>query len=167
MMHNLEILFVDYLQLISAGKRGRNQNTHEDVSFIARELKNIAKEFHIPVIAISSISNEAMKEPDKRPKANHLKESGDIYYAADVVCTLYRPEIVLIKEFTDYNGQLHKTENLLVIDTWKQRDGRTGETLSKIDGAKMKITRWGEREVQEEIVKNYYETPQPEEPLPF
>lgn len=170
MTHGLDMLIVDYLQLISSGRKGRPDRA-ADASLVSRKLKEIAKEFNIPVIAISSVNNEALKESDKRAKPHHLKESGDIWYAADVVITLYRPDRVGLKEFTDFQGFMHNATDLFVIDVWKQRDGAQGEVLAKIDGAKMRIDRFDEHGKFAPVMKfspNDYTQPKKEdEDLPF
>lgn len=84
--HNIKLLVVDFVQMFSGDK-----DVRMNISEAARELKNIAKELNIPVIALSQLSREVKKERYKLPSKHHLKESSAIEEAADVIALLYRP----------------------------------------------------------------------------
>ena len=86
----LSILVVDYLQMLDTGKE--TQGRTRDIGVLSRGLKSIAKEFNIPVIALSSLSRASEQRNDKRPIMSDLRESGDIESDADVVQFLYRPD---------------------------------------------------------------------------
>ena len=96
----VEMVVVDYLQLISYNAKGRTRE--QEVSHVARALKNIAKELDITVVALSQLSRNVSKRETGRPTLADLRESGEIEQAADVVAFVYRPEYYGLK--TDDNG---------------------------------------------------------------
>ncbi|MCX6180529.1 MAG: DnaB-like helicase C-terminal domain-containing protein, partial [Bacteroidetes bacterium] len=100
--HNLGLIIIDYLQLMTAGGEG-NGNREQEISFISRSLKSIGKELGVPVIALSQLSRAVeTRGGDKRPQLSDLRESGAIEQDADMVMFLYRPEYYKINE--DENG---------------------------------------------------------------
>jgi len=117
MEHGLDLLIVDYLQLMSGGK-GRYENRTQEISQISRGLKALAKELHVPIVAISQL-NRAIesRRGDHRPQLSDLRESGSIEQDADVVMFIYREDVV---DPTENNAGVAE------IIVGKQRNGPTG-----------------------------------------
>jgi replicative DNA helicase len=115
----LSLLVVDYLQLITG--HGRFENRTQEVSFISRSLKSIAKELHVPVVALSQLSRAPEERPGHRPQLSDLRESGSIEQDADVVIFIFRQDVYK-REEAEEGEPGGKTE--LIIG--KQRNGPTG-----------------------------------------
>lgn len=111
----LDLIVIDYLQLMEMG--GRNENRTQEISAISRNLKAIAKELDVPVIALSQLSRATEVRQDKRPILSDLRESGAIEQDADVVLFLYRDEY--------YNPETEK-RNIGEVIIAKHRNGPTG-----------------------------------------
>src|SRR6478609_4979879 len=92
--HDIGLIIIDYLQLMSGSGDNRNGNREQEISKISRDLKSLAKELKVPIIALSQLSREVekRKEGAKIPQLSDLRESGAIEQDADVVMFLYRPE---------------------------------------------------------------------------
>ncbi|MDO4729222.1 MAG: DnaB-like helicase C-terminal domain-containing protein [Bacteroidota bacterium] len=116
--HNIEILFVDYLQLITYST---SRNREQEISFISRELKALAKMLDIPVIALSQLSRQVEQRADKRPLLSDLRDSGAIEQDADEVLFLYRPEYYGIEQWEDYGNAPTQNEAEIIIQ--KNRHG--------------------------------------------
>ena len=113
----LDLLIVDYLQLISGG-RGRFENRQQEISSISRGLKALAKELDIPVIAISQLSRAPeQRTGDHRPQLSDLRESGSIEQDADLVAFIFRGEIY---------KQTEENRGIAELIIGKQRNGPTG-----------------------------------------
>jgi replicative DNA helicase len=115
MRHNVDMIVVDYLQLMHGRSRG-DDNRVQEVSSISRALKGLARELRIPVIAISQLSRAPEQRPDKRPILSDLRESGAIEQDSDVVMFLYRPEYYKSEE----------RPGIAEIIVAKHRNGPTG-----------------------------------------
>jgi len=114
---HLDIVFVDYIQLMRTG--GRFENRNQEMSFISRSLKELAKELQIPVVGISQLSRapeKMRKEP--KPVLSDLRESGAIEQDADVVIFIYRPDY--------YHPDDEALKGLAEISVAKQRNGPLG-----------------------------------------
>lgn len=114
---NIGMLMVDYLQLVSV--KERTENRQQQISLISRDMKALAKELNIPVVALSQLSRAVeSRGGDKRPMLSDLRESGSIEQDSDLVLFLYRPEV--------YEGpdSEHRGKAELIIG--KQRNGPTG-----------------------------------------
>jgi len=90
--HAVDLIVVDYLQLMRGRAHGGDENRVQEVSSISRALKALARELRVPVIAISQLSRQPEQRPDKRPILSDLRESGALEQDADLVVFLFRPE---------------------------------------------------------------------------
>ncbi|NLV74260.1 MAG: replicative DNA helicase [Chloroflexi bacterium] len=114
--YSLDLIIIDYLQLMQAGDR-RSENRVQEISYITRSLKSLARELDVPVIALSQLSRAVENRPDKRPQLSDLRESGSIEQDADIVMFIYREDI--LGEPTDRN-------NIADIIVAKHRNGALG-----------------------------------------
>jgi replicative DNA helicase len=114
--HGLDLVVVDYLQLMTAGV-GRSENRVQEISYISRGLKELARELNVPVLAAAQLSRAVEQRQDKRPQLSDLRESGSIEQDSDVVMFIYRDE--LYNEATDRPNQA----DILIA---KHRNGPTG-----------------------------------------
>ncbi len=138
--HNLGILFIDYLQLISGNNKRENRTL--EVSEITMGLKSLAKELNIPIIALSQLSRAVESREDKRPMLSDLRESGAIEQDADIVMFIYREEYYLTrkqpvagtKDYAEWQDQLNKAHNLAEIIIAKHRNGPIGNATLFYDG---------------------------------
>ncbi len=137
----LDLMIVDYLQLVtSGGSRGGDRRVQE-VSEVTQGLKALAKELNIPVIALSQLSRAVEARDDKRPHLADLRESGAIEQDADVVLFIYREEYYLqnakpredAEEFSRWKEAMESCEGLAKIIIGKQRHGPTGEVSLHFD----------------------------------
>ena len=135
--HDVKLIIVDYLQLMSGDSKGNSGNREQEIASISRALKNIAKELTVPVLALSQLSRAVeTRGGDKRPQLSDLRESGSIEQDADLVMFLYRPEYYGITE--DENGQ--PTHGLGEVIVAKHRNGSLDTAQLKFIGKYTKFT---------------------------
>lgn len=120
----LDLVIVDYLQLMS-GSSARVESRQQEVSQISRELKALAKELDVPLVALSQLSRAPENRTDHRPQLADLRESGAIEQDADVVAFIYRDEIY---------HQTESNKNVAELIVSKQRNGPTGKVYLAFHG---------------------------------
>ncbi len=116
--HGLDMIMIDYMQLMSGSAGGgRNENRQQEISYISRSLKELARELSVPVVALSQLSRAVESRSDKRPMLSDLRESGSIEQDADVVMFIYRE---------DYYVEDTDRQNIADVIIAKHRHGSTG-----------------------------------------
>jgi len=155
--HNLGLIIVDYLQLLSGSGQSRNDGRVQEVSEITRGLKTLAKELHVPVLALSQLSRQVENREDKRPQLSDLRESGSIEQDADVVQFIFREEYYVEKaepqqraeesaekyaeRYRNWEERKERVHNIAEIIVAKQRHGPIGTVKLMFDG---QFTRFGD-----------------------
>ena len=115
--HGLDIIMIDYLQLMSGSGGKSSESRQQEISEISRSLKGLARELNVPVIALSQLSRAVESRPDHRPMLSDLRESGAIEQDADVVMFLYRD---------DYYHKDSENKGICELIIAKQRNGPIG-----------------------------------------
>jgi len=156
----LGLIVVDYLQLLRPSVAARVDNRVQEISDITRGLKAIAKELHVPVLALSQLSRAVEQREDKRPQLADLRESGSIEQDADVVMFIYREEYYLRREepaqraeeasdkfnerYQRWSDKLQSVADLAEVIVSKQRHGPIGKITLRFDGAITKFDNYVE-----------------------
>ncbi len=118
--HGLHLLIIDYIQLMQG--RGRFESRQQELASISRSLKGLAKELHVPIVALSQLSRAPETRAEHRPQLSDLRESGALEQDADVVMFIFRED-----QYRDAEGQANQeAEGVAEIIVGKQRNGPTG-----------------------------------------
>ncbi len=155
--HGIGLVIVDYLQLLTGSGRSSEANRVQEISEISRGLKTLAKELHLPVIALSQLSRAVEQRDDKQPQLSDLRESGSIEQDADIVLFVYREEYYVkskepkrpmegddaktFDEHARWLQDLQRVEGLAELIIAKQRHGATGKVKMRFEA---KITRFSD-----------------------
>ncbi|MCW8914533.1 MAG: replicative DNA helicase [Magnetovibrio sp.] len=151
--HNLGLIVVDYLQLISPPP-GKSDGRVNEVSEITRGLKTLAKELSVPVIALSQLSRTVETRDPPRPQLSDLRESGSIEQDADVVMFIYRPEYYVERKMPDpdnldkiaeWEERLDKVKNIGDVIIGKQRHGPIGDVRLSFQGEFTRFANYDEQ----------------------
>lgn len=165
----IQLIIVDYLQLMTAGMDTGKSNREQEISFISRSLKALAKDLGVPVIALSQLSRAVeSRGGDKKPQLSDLRESGAIEQDADIVIFPHRPEYYGITE----DGEGNSTVGLGELIIAKHREGATDTAIVQYVA---KYTKFCDIENKVELAdisairpnRNFHEPNREEEDLPF
>ena len=130
----LDLIIVDYLQLVTASDRGRNDNRVQEVSEVTQGLKTLAKELSVPVLACAQLSRQVENRDDKKPQLADLRESGSIEQDADVVMFIYREAYYKSRtepregtaDHLTWQEEMEAIRNVAEVIIGKQRHGPIG-----------------------------------------
>lgn len=148
--HDIQMVIIDYLQLMTAAVDGKNGNREQEIGTISRALKSLAKELNIPVIALSQLSRAVeTRGGDKKPQLSDLRESGSIEQDADMVMFLYRPEYYGITQ--DMDGA--PTAGMAEVIIAKHRNGAVGSVNLRFVG---QYARFMEPDAIDALVRDNY-----------
>ena len=144
----LDLIIIDYLQLIQGSSRRAQEGRVQEVTEITTGLKALAKELNVPIIALAQLSRQVESRDDKRPQLADLRESGSIEQDADVVLFIYREEYYLknkkpkegTEEFLQWEQEMEAAHGLAELIIGKQRHGPTGTILLQFQA---EFTRFG------------------------
>ncbi len=148
--HKVGFIVVDYLQLLQGSGNNRDGNRVQEISEISRGLKTLAKELHVPVLALSQLSRAVEQREDKKPQLSDLRESGSIEQDADMVWFVYREEYYVAQQeprdpddpkYPEWMAKAEKVHNLAECIIAKQRHGATGKVRLKFEA---NITRFSD-----------------------
>jgi replicative DNA helicase len=155
-IHGLDFIVIDYLQLLRGSDSRNSENRVQEISEISRGLKALAKELHIPVIALSQLSRAVETREDKKPQLSDLRESGSIEQDADVVMFVYREQYYheraepkrkpdeddsrFNERYERWRDHGQKVANLAEVIIAKQRHGPVGTVTLFFDGAITKFS---------------------------
>jgi len=139
--HNIQLIIIDYLQLMSSSGKGGTRE--QEISNISRSIKEIAKELEIPIIALSQLSRGVeTRGGEKRPMLSDLRDSGAIEQDADIVSFIYRPEYYKIEQWNDGQPCINQAELMIA----KHRNGSLNDIRLKFIGKYAKFSNLDEFE---------------------
>jgi replicative DNA helicase len=145
----LDLLIVDYLQLLQGSSQRSSENRVQEITEITTRLKALAKELNIPILALSQLSRQVESRDDKRPQLSDLRESGSIEQDADVVMFVFREEYYHQmrkptennrEKFAEWLAEGERVEGRAEVIIGKQRHGPTGTVELHFDGAITRFT---------------------------
>jgi replicative DNA helicase len=145
----LDLLVIDYLQLLSGTSRRASENRVQEITEITTRLKALAKELNIPILALSQLSRQVESRDDKRPQLSDLRESGSIEQDADVVMFVYREEYyhqmrkpteANREKFGEWQAEGDRVQGKAEVIIGKQRHGPTGTVELQFEA---EVTRFG------------------------
>lgn len=145
---DLGLVMIDYIQLMQ-GSTGSRENRATEISEISRNLKSLAKEMQVPVVALSQLNRSLEQRPDKRPIMSDLRESGAIEQDADIIMFIYRDEV--------YNEGTTEDKGIAEVIIGKQRNGPIGT---------VKLTFRGEFVRFDDLAPEYYMGAEPDNSVP-
>ena len=140
----LDLLVIDYLQLLSGSTRRSSENRVQEITEITTKLKALAKELNVPIMALSQLSRQVESREDKHPQLSDLRESGSIEQDADVVMFVYREEYYHVmrkpmesdrEKFAEWMAEGDKVGGKAEVILGKQRHGPTGTVELQFDAA--------------------------------
>jgi replicative DNA helicase len=152
----LDLLVIDYIQLLQGSSRRGQENRVQEITEITTNLKALAKELQVPVIALSQLSRQVESRDDKRPQLSDLRESGSIEQDADVVLFVYREEYYLqnkeprpgTEEHLKWQIEMANVHGKAEVIIAKQRHGPTGTVQLQFDGS---VTRFSDLAPQDHL----------------
>lgn len=154
--YGLDLVMVDYLQLMSSGSRNKNDSRQNEISEISRNMKILAKEIRVPVLALSQLSRAVESRTGHRPQLSDLRESGAIEQDADIVMFIHRPDKYAdAKEMAEGKVQANVAEILIE----KHRNGPTGVVKLYFKGECTKFLNLTEEVVAENAARAEETTP--------
>ena len=144
----LDLIVVDYLQLLAGSRTARNDNRVQELTEITTGLKALAKELYVPIMALSQLSRQVEQRDDKRPQLSDLRESGSIEQDADVVLFVFREEYYLknkeprpgTEEHIAWMNEMERAHGRAEVIIGKQRHGPTGTIELQFEA---ELTRFG------------------------
>lgn len=146
MRHDIQMVIIDYLQLMTSSSEAlRNRNREQEVSAISRQLKEMAKELKLPVIAMAQLARRVDDRPMGIPTLADLRESGSIEQDADIVIAIHRPIVYGMTE--DENG--NSTENLANLRVLKHRSGELGVASLCFEGKYVRFSDFRNEQILE------------------
>ncbi len=146
--HGLQLLIVDYLQLLSGSSKSASASRVQEITEITTGLKALAKELNVPIIALSQLSRAVEQREDKRPQLSDLRESGSIEQDADVVMFVFREEYYVERakpaegseKFFEWQAKMEQVTGKAEVIIGKQRHGPVGTVMLSFEG---QFTRFG------------------------